>query len=235
MRLRHPNHQGIGEISVFRIQERAHFPPTLSKFIYYLNKISEFCPRNLWAKSQKNFGTLEFRYFAKVVNRFLQNWWEMCPFLHRSWSFRNRRFIGAKMEAFLTVAWWLGCPQDCWAHCPACLWAPGMSTAQAPTNTNRVQDWTRGDASRDASHASGRTGSGHLVMQRAPVATLTMRSRHVDPRVTSRGPRGVCRVVFGPRQNFYALHIGRDVCVDLWGGDPMNKSERKLPLADNDI
>ncbi len=27
------------------------------------------------------------------------------PFLG---SFRNRRFIGAKMEAFLTVTWWLG-------------------------------------------------------------------------------------------------------------------------------
>ncbi len=33
----------------------------------------------------------------------------MCPFLYRSRSFRNRRFIGAKMEALLTVTWWLGC------------------------------------------------------------------------------------------------------------------------------
>ncbi len=32
----------------------------------------------------------------------------MCPFLYRSWSFRNRRFIVAKMEALLTVTWWLG-------------------------------------------------------------------------------------------------------------------------------
>ncbi len=32
----------------------------------------------------------------------------MCPFLHRFRSLGNRRFIGAKMEGFLTVTWWLG-------------------------------------------------------------------------------------------------------------------------------
>ncbi len=90
------------------MQERAHFPPILKKFIYHLSKISElqgseilprFCRQTLWTR---------FRDFVKVANVFLQNRWETCPFLCRSRSFRNRRFFGAKMEAFLTVTWWLG-------------------------------------------------------------------------------------------------------------------------------
>ena len=41
-------------------EERAHNPPILNKFIYYLSKISEFCPQNLSAKSWQDFRTLEF-------------------------------------------------------------------------------------------------------------------------------------------------------------------------------
>ncbi len=78
-----PNQQRIGEISVFRdyMQERAHFPPILNKFIYYFNKISElqdseilprFCQQILWTK---------FLDFVKVVNKLIQNRWRMCPFL----------------------------------------------------------------------------------------------------------------------------------------------------------
>ncbi len=86
-----PNQQRIGEISVFRdyIQERAHFPPILNKFIYYLNKILEFCPQNLSARSWQNFGTLEFRYFVKVVNKLIQNRWEVCPFLYIISEYRD--------------------------------------------------------------------------------------------------------------------------------------------------
>ena len=103
-----PNQQMIGEISAFRdyiLQERAHFPPILNKFIYYLNKISEFCPQNLSAKSWQNFGTLEFRYFVKVVNKLIQNRWETCPFLG---ALEIGGLSEQKMEAFLTVTWWLG-------------------------------------------------------------------------------------------------------------------------------
>ncbi len=48
--LKDPRNLGIPR----SIQERAHFPPILKKFIYYLNKISEFCPQNLSAKSWQN-------------------------------------------------------------------------------------------------------------------------------------------------------------------------------------
>ncbi len=73
-----PNHQvTVKKASIFvpinlrilKLRERAHFPPILNKFIYYFNKISEFCPQNLLAKSWQNFGTLEFRYFVEVVNK----------------------------------------------------------------------------------------------------------------------------------------------------------------------
>ncbi len=71
------------------IQERAHFPPILNKFIYYLNRILRFCPQNLSAKSWQNFGTVEFRYFVKVVNKLIQNRWEMCSFLYIISEYRD--------------------------------------------------------------------------------------------------------------------------------------------------
>ncbi len=62
-----PNQQRIGEVSVFRdyVQERAHFPPILNKFIYYLNKISEFCPQNCW----QNLGKISEPWSSDILLR----------------------------------------------------------------------------------------------------------------------------------------------------------------------
>ncbi len=96
------NRSHIGNTKICR--RKALFPTDFSLFLLLINKISELP---------------NFLDFAKILptncsenllisNKKVKNRWEMKLFLYTFRSIRNRTFIGAKMEALLTVTWWLG-------------------------------------------------------------------------------------------------------------------------------
>ncbi len=101
------------------------------------------------------------------------------PFLG---SFRNRRFIGAKMEAFLTVTWWLGF----WCLKGQLLKSPSPSHLQVGSGVHQDPDHARppsvrGQPQRGAEEAVPRV-DGRAQLKKPTLRSLMYNTRPIELR-----------------------------------------------------